>query len=649
MKIYISFLLGLLVFFEVYAQDRVEVTSPDKKIRLVVTLSQNISYDVFYNDFNLLRECCLNMQLQDRDLGIKPQLIKKKTQLIKEHYTPVVPLKFSQITSSYNSLLLVFADDYSIEFRVFDNGIAHRFITDIQSNLQVKDEKFEVNFPDDYILHLQQPLNFKTACEEEYSHIRSKSWKENDLKAILPLLIDTQKGFKILMSESALSDYPTMFLQGNGGNGFISVFPKVPKTIGEESDRSVKILEEEEYIASTTGSRKFPWRYFVITSQDKQLIENTMNYQLAEKNVLKDTSWIQPGMASWEWWSGATPYGPDVNFVAGCNQDTYKYYIDFASHYKIPYIVMDEGWAKTTDNPYVANSDINILELIQYAKEKNVGIILWLPWLTVEKNWELFGVFEEWGVRGIKIDFMERGDQWMVNFYERVAQKAAEHHLCVDFHGSFKPAGLEVKYPNVLSYEGVRGMERLVRCYPDNSIYLPFIRNAVGPMDYTPGAMLSMQPEFYCSVRPNAASIGTRAYQMALFIIFESGLQMMADNPTLYYKNAECTEFLTQIPQTWDETIALKAEVGEYVVLAKRKGDRWFIGGITNDRQGERQIEINLEFLDRNKVYQITSFEDGVNAKRQAMDYRKKQWTIKRNNTLKIRMARNGGFAAVIE
>ena len=473
--------------------------------------------------------------------------------------------------------------------------------------------------------------------------------KPSDKMSVLPVLIDTRKSYKILISESDLSDYPCMFLKGNGTNGISSIFPKVPLAFGEDGDRSLKIEKEAEYIAKTSGKRNFPWRYFVITKEDKQLVENTMTYKLADKNQLEDVSWIKPGQVSWEWWNGATPYGQDVTFKAGCNLETYKYFIDFASKFGIPYIIMDEGWAKSTRDPYTPNPDVDLHELIRYGKEKNVGIVLWLTWLTVEKNFDLFKTFNEWGIKGVKIDFMDRSDQWMVNYYERVAQEAARHHLFVDFHGSFKPAGLEYKYPNVLSYEGVRGMEQMGGCKPENSIYLPFMRNAVGPMDYTPGAMISMQPNIYRSERPNSASIGTRAYQMALFVIFESGLQMLADNPTLYYRNEDCTRFITQVPVTWDETVVLEAKVGEYVIVAKRKGEKWFIGGMTNDKENEREFEINLDFLKDGRTYRVTSFEDGINAGYQAMDYRMKSATMNKNQKLSVKMARNGGFAAVLE
>ena len=649
MKRTFAFALALCLGCTIMAQKKYELTSPDRQVKATVSVGEQLTYNLAYGNETLLDNCTLGMEIGEEKLGTNPKVVRASRKNVSETITPVVPLKYATVDNHYNQLLLKFRGGYSIEFRAFDNGFAYRFITDRKGEMEVKNETFGLHFPGDYLLHMQQPGGFKTSYEEEYRHVESKEWKESDRMALLPLLIDTRKDCKILFSESDLSDYPGMFLKSRGANSVEAVFPRVPLEFGEDGDRSQKILKEADYIARTEGERNFPWRYFVIAPNDGALIENTMTLQLAEKNVLDDTSWIKPGQASWEWWNGATPYGPDVNFEAGCNLDTYKYFIDFAAHYGIPYIIMDEGWAMSTRDPYTPNPKVDVHELIRYGKEKNVGIVLWLTWLTVENNFGLFETFEKWGVKGVKIDFMDRSDQWMVNFYERVAKEAAKHHLLVDFHGSFKPSGLEYKYPNVISYEGVRGMEQMGGCRPDNSVYLPFIRNAVGPMDYTPGAMLSMQPEVYRSERPNSASIGTRAYQMALFVIFESGLQMMADNPTLYYRNDECSRFLTQVPQTWDETIALKAKVGEYVIVAKRKGEKWYIGGMTNNQQKERTFDIALDFLPEGKTCKITSFEDGINANRQAMDYRKKEQTLKKGDILHVRMARNGGFAAVIE
>lgn len=630
------------------AQNKLELISPNGELKVSLNLSDKIYYSIDYNGDVLLKDNSLQLTLRNQVLGENPKLRRQKRTSVDEQLTPIVPLKYAKVNNRYNQLLLTFKD-YSVEFRAFDDGVAYRFITSQKGDVEVMNEEFAINFPSDYLLHLQQPGGFHTAYEEPYTHVQSNAWKPEERIAVLPVLIDTQKDYKILISESDLADYPCMFLKGTGRNGAISVFPKAPLAFAENSDRSVKITQEADYIAKTKGTRNYPWRYFVISKNDKQLIENTMTYKLAEKNQLQDVSWIKPGQVSWEWWNDASPYGPDVNFVSGYNLDTYKYYIDFASKFGIPYIIMDEGWAKSTRDPYTPNPKVDLHELIRYGKEKNVGIVLWLTWLTVENNFDLFKTFNEWGVKGLKIDFMDRSDQWMVNYYERVAREAAKHHLFVDFHGSFKPAGLEYKYPNVLSYEGVRGMEQMGGCYPDNSLYLPFMRNAVGPMDYTPGAMISMQPNVYRSERPNAASIGTRAYQLALFVVFESGLQMLADNPTLYYRNEDCTRFITQVPVTWDETVALEAKAGEYVIVAKRKGDKWFIGGMTNNGKKEREFTIKLDFLNKDRSYQMTSFEDGINAGRQAMDYRCKSSQVKAGEQLTIKMVRNGGFAAVIE
>lgn len=625
----------------------ISVQSPDGKLKVNIELKDKIYYSVYSGTDLLLDNCSLTMTLANEVLGNQPKLKSTKRGVINESVKREIPLKNAIVKNHCNTLRMNMAGNYAVEFRVFDNGMAYRFVTNKKGEVEVMEEDFVLNFPADYRAHLSQPKDFKTSYEYPYTHVQTKEYKPEDRISYLPVLLETNKRYKILISEADLQDYPCMFLKSTGANGMQSLFPKYPLEFGEDGDRSLKILKEADYIAKTSGKRNFPWRFFVISNEDKDLLANEMVYNLSAPCELEDYSWIKPGQVSWEWWHDARLYG--VDFRSGYNMDSYKYYIDFASSFGIPYIIMDEGWAKNTYDPFTPNPTIDLQGLIKYAEERNVKIVLWLTWLAVENNFSLFKTFADWGIAGVKIDFMDRSDQWMVDFYERVAKEAAKHHLFVDFHGSFKPAGLEYKYPNVLSYEGVRGMEQMGGCKPDNSVYLPFIRNAVGPMDYTPGAMLSMQPETYRSERPNSASIGTRAYQMALFVLFESGIQMMADNPTLYYKNDECTQFLTQVPQTWDETIALDAKVGEYAIVAKRKGDKWFIGGMTNNQMQQREFTLNLDFLKDGKTYRMTSFEDGVNANRQAMDYRKKESNLKKGEKVTISLARNGGFAAVIE
>lgn len=625
-----------------------ELKSPSGEVSVTVDIGEQIRYSVYGGGKPLLTDSSLALCLREGTLGDKPHLTGHKASPVNRTFRPVVAFKFEEIRDRCNMLRLDFRGGWAVEFRAYDDGMAYRFVTALRHDIEVLSEKVAIRFPDDYTAVVQQPGGFKTAYEEPYSLIETNGWKPGDPMSVLPVLIDTRQGYKLLLSESALSDYPCMFLEGDGANGMKGTFPKVPLAYEESGDRSMRILQEADYIARTKGTRAFPWRYFVIAKDDGQLIENTMTARLAEQQAIADTSWIEPGQVSWEFWNAASPYGPDVDFVAGFNTATYKYYIDFAAEYGIPYIIMDEGWARSTRDPYTPNPAVDVHELIRYGREKGVGIILWMTWLVVENHFEMFEELSKWGVKGVKIDFMDRSDQWMVNYYERVAAEAARHKMVVAFHGSFKPAGLEYKYPNVLAYEGVRGMENMGGCTPANSVWFPFIRNAVGPMDYTPGAMLSMQPESYCGNRPNAASIGTRAYQMALFVLFETGLQMLADNPTLYYRNDECTRFISRVPVTWDETRALKVVAGKFAVVAKRKGDKWYVGAINGSNEGI-ELEIPLDFLTPGKNYTMTGFEDGINAFRQAMDYRKTQRRVDSTGKATLKIARNGGWAAVIE
>jgi len=619
-----------------------ELKSPNGQLKISVQLTNQIHYSVSYGQDELLQNCLLQLNLQDESLGANPKLIRQKRSTINEKIKREIPLKNTFVKNNCNVLQLDFKNNFSVEFRAFDDGVAYRFITRKKGEAIVKDEELAINFPHSYLSHLSLTESFKTAYEHPYSHIQSADYKADDKMTTLPVLLETDKPYKILISEADLIDYPCMFLKSSGKNGMVSAFPKCPLEFGDDGDRSVKIMKEAEYIAKTKGTRTFPWRLFVITKEDKQLIENEMVYNLSTPNVLGDISWVKPGQVSWDWWNGTfSPYG--VDFKTGCNMSTYKYYIDFASKNGIPYIIMDEGWANTTSDPYTPNADINLQELVKYGNGKNVKLILWLSWLTVENNFELFKKYSELGIAGVKIDFMDRSDQWMVNYYERVAKEAAKYKVFVDFHGAFKPAGLYRTYPNVVTSEGVLGLEQGGRSIPDNNIYLPFIRNAVGPMDYTPGAMINMQPEVYRSERPNAAAVGTRVNQLAMFVVFESGLQMLADNPTLYYREKECTAFISGVPVTWDETKVLYAKVGEAIVVAKRKGDKWFFGGLTNSKS--RSIEISFDFLPAGKEFKLTSFEDGINADRQAMDYKMKTQTVNSTTKITINLERNGGWA----
>ena len=640
-----SVILLSLACISGYAQKKITAQSPDGQTKVSVTLSDRIYYDVESHNETLLNQSVIGMQLRDKTLGVNPVLKKKSVRNVNETVTPLFPLKFSQVENNYTLLTLDMKGGYAVEFRVYNDGVAFRMKTSLQGEIEVMQENTVFQLTDACDLVLQQPNRFKTGCEEEYTIVKSSEWKKEDKMAELPVLI-MGKNQKILLSEFDLVSYPGLFLKGNGDNSLSAIQPKNPLEYEDDGDRKQRILKEADYIAKTDGTRTVPWRYMLITQEDGRLAENTMPMRLAQKCQLDDTSWIKPGQTCWDWLNGM-PYGPDVTFKAGINLDTYKYFVDFASRNGIKYIIMDEGWALDTRDPYTTNPEVNLPELISYAKSKDVGIFVWLPWLTVEHHMDLFEKFEEWGIVGTKIDFMDRQDQWMIDYYDRVAKEAAEHHIMVDFHGAFHPSGLEYRYPNVLTYEGVRGMEFNGDCTPTNSIWIPFIRGAVGPMDYTPGPMICYQPEYHHGNRPYCTGVGTKAYHLAAFVLLESHLQMLMDNPCRYDSWPDCRDFITSVPVNWDETRVLAAEAGEYIVMAKRRGDKWFIGGITNDNH--REIDVTLDFLPEGQQMEMTSFVDGVNADVMAMDYRMEQTSVNKDTKLHIRMVRNGGFAAAIK
>ena len=625
----------------------VGATSPGGNLRMEIEVADKISYTVWSGADKVLDACTLSLTLADRTLGEAPRLRSVKRSSADEMLERRNPTKDAVVRNCYNAVQLRFAGDYAVEFRLFDDGVAYRFVTSLPGEVEVLGEECRLGLPAGSEAWLSEVNGFRSMYEEPYTRVAMSGYAPSDKMSYLPVLVGMPGGKKLLLAESDVRDYPCMFVRSDGRGGFESLFPRVPKEYGPDGDRSLKVLSEEPYIARTQGTRTFPWRLAVVAEEDADLIENELVWLLAAPAADTDWEGVKPGLVSWDWWNGMRLSG--VDFRAGRNTESYRYYIDFAAKYGVPYIIMDEGWSASTTDVFRPNPDLDLPGLIAYGKERNVQIVLWLTWLAVEKDMErLFTTLEERGIPGVKIDFMDRSDQWMVNYYERVAAEAARHKMVVAFHGSFKPAGLEYKYPNVLAYEGVRGMENMGGCTPANSVWFPFIRNAVGPMDYTPGAMLSMQPESYCGNRPNAASIGTRTYQMALFVLFETGLQMLADNPTLYYRNDECTRFISRVPVTWDETRALEAVAGKFAVVAKRKGDKWYVGAINGSNEGI-ELEIPLDFLTPGKNYTMTGFEDGINAFRQAMDYRKTQRRVDSTGKATLKIARNGGWAAVIE
>ena len=401
------------------------------------------------------------------------------------------------------------------------------------------------------------------------------------------------------------------------------------------------------YIAKTQGTRAFPWRVMMITDNDAALVESDLVYRLASPNKIIDFFWIQPGKVAWDWFNALNIKG--VDFESGLNTATYKYYIDFAAAYKIPYIILDEGWS-ATDDLLKVNPDIDLPELLKYAEQKNVGIILWVVWLTLDNQLQpALDQFQKWGVKGIKVDFMQRDDQKMVNYYEKVASEAAKRRLLVDFHGSYKPTGFGRTYPNVLTREGVHGLENnkwASTVTPEHNVTLPFTRMLAGPMDYTPGAMINSTQKQFHPIWDKPASQGTRCHQLAMYVVYESPLQMLADNPSNYYGEPESMEFLQEVPATWDETKVLAAKVADYIIVARKNDGKWYIGGMTD--WTPREIEIDLSFLDAG-LHQMKIIKDGANADKDATDLKVENKTVSSTDKMKISMAPGGGWVAIIE
>ncbi len=623
-----------------------KITSPNGKLSVeLYTGKGELSWSVTRDGKPVYAETDIAITIGNQTLGSQsaPKSIKQRkvSQVIK----PVVPLKFSTIQDDFTEATLDYGT-YQLLLRVMNNAVAHRFVTKVKGEVEVKDEKFVIHPAKGFTSHMQTTSSFNTSQEEAYQHKSIADWQKEKTMTNVPILLSKDDDTQLLIGESDVDDYPRMFLTANE-QGITTTFPKSPIEWEPRGDRSENITKEGDYIAKTQGTRAFPWRFVVVTDS-KGIIEQTVPVQLARRSVLTDTSWIKPGKFSWEWWNGAAPYGPDVDFKAGCNYETYCYFADFAAKYGIEYILLDEGWAKSTRDPFHGNDQLRLPELIKYCNAKGVKIVLWLPWLTAYNNLDnLFKTYAEWGIPAVKIDFMDHADQWMVNFYKKVTAEAAKYKIMIDWHGAFTPAGLEYEYPNLMSYEGVRGLEQMGSCRPENTTYIPFIRNAVGGADFTPGGMNNMQPQQYHASRPNSGAMGTRAFQMALYVVLESSIQMLADNPTRYYQNDDCTRYIASVPTTWDETRALAADAGKYVIVAKRKGQKWFIGGICNGDE-ERTFQLKLDFLGEGQ-HSLTAFKDGLNAGYQAMHYNKVQQKVNRNSTIEVKMVKNGGWAAVIE
>ena len=620
MKQRLLFLLAIALVptLRMSAQKVQTLTSPDGKIRIEVSVGDQLTYSAFFADEQILKDCPLSLQVGKEEFGTKPRLSSTKRTKIDEVIRPVVPLKYAEVPNKANQLTLSFKGGISVDFRAYDNGIAYRFgINKGKGQVDVVNEGVTLNLPDVFTAHVSKTRSFNTSYENSYTHISTAEYKADDEMTYLPILLESPKGTMVLFSESDVRDYPHLFLKPTDGNAFTSTFPKSPETWEPRGDRSWTITKERDCIARTDGQRTLPWRFAVIGS-DATIAGNQMEVVLGGKCELDDTSWIKPGQVNWDWWNHWTVWG--VDFESGINNDTYKYIIDCASKYGVEYVLLDEGWNKRVQDPFTTRDEIDVKELVEYGAKKNVGIVLW------RERGRPHAQQDQEDNNGAE------GDSGCQQAFGRDDNP----------HG---PSGMEQRLPNLISYEGVRGLEQGGGCRPENSIWLPFMRNAVGPMDFTPGAMHNAQPEDNRGSGSLPMGGGTRAYQMALYVCFESGVQMLADSPSRYLREDECTRFIASVPTTWDDTRILAAKAGDYYVVAKRKGSKWFIGAMTGDKA--QDIDISLDFIGKNG--HLTYFQDGRNAHRIAVDYKRGEQDVTPQTKLRLHLVRNGGWCGVVE
>lgn len=656
-KLTILFLCSWLAL-TAQAQKIFHLVSPDGHLNTTITIGEKLTYDIKCKDRQVLAASPLSMTLEDGTIwGNHPHLTgsfsKEVDRMIDSPF-----YRSSQLRDHYKELILRFKKGWSVEFRAYNDGIAYRFVNQLKKPFNVLQEEVNYQFTADktaivpYVVPRSKD-QFYSAFENTYTTSKISELDKQKLM-FLPLVVEAGDGVKVCITESDLENYPGLYLSSaKTGNSLTGVHAPYPasKRQGGHNNLQMIVEERENFIAKVDGPRSFPWRMAIVTTDDKDLAASSMTYLLSSPSRLDDLSWIKPGKVAWEWWSDWNLDG--VDFITGVNNDTYKAYIDFAAAHGLEYVILDEGWAVNLQADLMqVVKDINLKELVNYAAGKNVGIILWAGYYAFDRDMEnLCRHYAGMGVKGFKVDFMDRDDQEMVAFNYRAAETCAKYKLLLDLHGMYKPSGLNRTYPNVLNFEGVHGLENM-KWSPESvdqvkyDVMLPFIRQVAGPMDYTQGAMRNAVKGSYFPCNSEPMSQGTRCRQLALYVILESPLNMLCDTPGNYERETECTGFITNIPTVWNETIILDAKLGEYIVTARRKGDNWYIGGITDGTA--RDLEIDCSFLE-DKDYVGDLFKDGLNAHRIGRDFKHESIRWNKQTKLKLHLAPGGGFAVRLQ
>ena len=661
--------LFLLFQVNIFAQKQYSVESPDGSLSVLISCKDSLTFSVTKNGKTIVEPSFIRMVIEapsQKSLTVwgKEPIVRKTDQSIVKDLLVNSPFyKKDRIIESYNQLALNFKQGFSLTFRAYDDGVAYRFENLAKKpDVIVKDEIAQYNFPEGTKAYAAYANHEKVIpIEEQYFNSFENLYDyqplpqlNNERLAILPILLSLPDSTeKICITESDLYDYPGMFVVNNPNEFSLKgVWAPVPDVTvqGGHNNLQQLVQSRHDYIAKST-TPAFPWRIFAISENDEQLLDNDLVYLLASPNRIDNIGWIKPGKVAWDWWNDWNISG--VDFESGVNNETYKHYIDFASEHGVEYVILDEGWAVNGQaDLFQVVPEIDLEEIIEYGKAKNVDIILWAGYWAFHKDMEkVTKHYADMGVKGFKIDFMDRDDQPMVDFMWDAAKICAENKMLVDYHGVCKPFGIQRTYPNVINFEGVHGLEQMKWREPDcdqvlYDLQFPFIRMLAGPVDYTQGAMRNATKSNYKPVYNEPMSQGTRSRQLAQYVIFDSPLNMLCDSPTAYAAEPECTEYIAQIPTVWDETVTLPSKISEYINIARRNDNIWYVGGM-NDWSTREQI-LDLSFLPEGS-YEVTLFRDGVNANRKASDYKKETFKLPASKELKVTMYPGGGYAAIIK
>ncbi|MGZ8511221.1 MAG: glycoside hydrolase family 97 protein [Chitinophagaceae bacterium] len=650
MKRNLLVIVALLVFYFGTAADRKEISSPDGKIKVTVEAKEKLFYTISYENKILLLPSVINMILEN-GVELKGKISFKKTTSRFNNSVIIspVPEKRKNIPDIYNELAIRFRQPFTVIFRVYNDGVAYRFVTHFKDSIIVKNETASFNFPANHLLYYPEVVKrentdiYHTSFEEPYKLKPTDSLTQNNL-CFTPILVAPTEGPKIIITESDLEDYPGMFINGNGSNSLSGQFAPYPleEKVAEGEFPQAIVTKRADYIARTKGSRHFPWRVLLVAATDKELPANDMIYRLASPSRVKDVSWIQPGKGTDEWIIGINLF--NVPFKTGVNTATYKFYIDFAKRFGFDRIMMDAGWSDYKDL-FKINPAINMDEIAAYANEKDIKLSMWTLAMTLDKQLEpALEQFNKWGVDFIMTDFMDRDDQEMVKFYYKISEACAQHKIMIMYHGAFKPAGFNRTYPNSVTREGVLGSEYNIwsdKPTPEHNLLLPFIRMTSGPMDYEPGILDNATAKTFRPIGEKVMAQGTRCHQAAMFIVYESPIQIFSGNPSQGLLEPAFMELLGSIPTTWDTTIVLDGKLGDYIITARKKGNDWFVGAMTD--WTPRDLTIDLSFLDKGN-YEATICEDGLNADRYASDYKLLNRQITNKDSINIPMAPGGGY-----